>query len=433
MAKAEKPAAGLTTDEVRLSLASYNWNLGLRAIFDGVCGSGSFVFVGFVLALGVAKERMGFIATATSLACLLQMIGVFLANYVSDRKGYVIKLALIEPLVLAVAVLLVPHLGMAGRLPLLLLAAFMCAAFNNLTAPVVADWLSLTLPAGIRGRYLGLRFQIRAAASIAVMILAGYLMEWIGRDNTMGLSLLLTAGAAMGLVAVVMLNRVSQPPTEVVTTMPWSSVRQVLAHIPFRYYLLGLVTLNLPFYFACPYYQVFNLKVLEMRETHIAFMIGGYTAVQVISYPFLGRVIDRGWIRPSIWISVLGYVFFFAMFPFARPDRTWPLFVGWSVAGLSDAAFNVATSTLMYRSLPDGSMRTMCFAVNNLVGIGLMGVGALVAVPILESIKEVHVTIGSLSLTHFHLYYGAICLLMIACLAGVRFMFKSESLTANGN
>ena len=430
MAGVSKLGTGLTTHEVRLSLTSYNWNLGLRSVFDGVCGSSSFVFVGFALALGVPKEQIGFITTAISLACLLQMLGVFLANYVTDRKSYVITLALIEPLVLAAAVLLVPHLGMTGRLPLLLVAAFMCAAFNNLTAPVLADWLSLTLPAGVRGRFLGLRFQIRSAASVLVMILAGYIVEGIGRENTVGLSILLAGAAGVGVLSVLMLNRVSLPPTEVVTTLPWSSLRQVLAHVPFRYYLLGLLTINLPFYFACPYYQVFNLKVLEMRETHIAFMIGGYTVVQLISYPVLGRIMDRGWIRRSLWISVLGYVFFFAMFPFTRPDRTWPLFLGWAVAGLSDSALNVAAGILLYRSLPEGSMRTMCFAVNSLVGIGLMGAGALLAVPILEAMQGWRVTVGSLTLTHFHLFYAALCLLMMACVAGVRFFFRCEILTA---
>jgi MFS family permease len=430
MAGSLQPATELTTDEVRLSLTSYNWNFGLRAVFDGICGSGSFVFVGFALALGVPKERVGFFATAISFACLLQMLGVFLANYVTDRKGYVIKLALIEPLVLALAVLLVPHLGMTGRLTLLLVAAFMCAAFNNLTAPVMADWLSQTLPAGIRGKYLGLRFQIRSATSVGVMILAGYIVEGMGRENVVGLSVLLAGGAVVGVLAVLMLKRVSLPPTEVVTSLPWSSLRQVLEHIPFRYYLVGLITINLPFYFACPYYQVFNLKVLQMRETHIAFMIGGYTVVQLISYPLLGRVMDRGWIRRSLVFSVLGYVFFFAMFPFAQPGRTWPMFVGWTVAGLSDAMVNVACGILLYRSLPEGPMRTMCFAVNSLVGIGLMGAGALLAVPILEAMKGFDLTLGGLTLTHFHIFYGALSLLMLGCVSGLRFLFRCEALTA---
>jgi MFS family permease len=215
----------------------------------------------------------------------------------------------------------------------------------------------------------------------------------------------------------------------VVTSLPWASLGQVLAHAPFRYYLLGLTAINVPFYFACPYYQVFNLKILGMRETHIAFMIGGYTVVQLISYQLFGRIMDRGWIRRALWISVLGYVFFFAMFPFARPDRTWPLFLGWAVAGLSDSALNVAAGILLYRSLPAGTMRTMCFAVNSVVGIGLMGAGALLAVPILEAMQGLHVTVGSLTLTHFHLFYGALCLVMMICVSGVRFFFRCEALT----
>jgi hypothetical protein len=43
-----------------------------------------------------------------------------------------------------------------------------------------------------------------------------------------GLSVLLAGGAVVGVLAVLMLKRVSLPPTEVVTSLPWSSLRQVL-------------------------------------------------------------------------------------------------------------------------------------------------------------------------------------------------------------
>lgn len=423
MATAEKIETGLTKGEVRVSLTAYNWNISLRAIFEGVCGINTFVYVAFALALGLPKEKMGLVSTAVGVACLAQILSLFIVNYTTDRKAYVVTLAFIEPLVVLVAVVLAPYMPPSWRIVFLIVAAFVGAAFLHLTSPFVAEWLASTVPPGLRGRFLGRRFQVQQMFMAIAILASGFILEKIGRANVVGMSLLLAGGTVFGILAVLMLNRVSLPANSVTTTVSWASIKEVLRHRPFRLFLLAFLLIELPFYLACPYYQVFNLEVVRMRETHIAYMMALYTVVKITALPLWGKICDRGHMRAVAYASTAMYVIFFVAFPFTIPGRTWPLFLAWGLAGLADAAYSVWPSMLLYNLLPASSARPAFFAILSVITVGLVGLGALCAVPILEYLKNIHLAFGGVALSHFHAFYIGIGIAMFFCAFGVRIYF----------
>lgn len=424
MATSDKIIRGLTKGEVRVSLTSYNWNFSLRAIFEGVCGVNNFVYVAFALALGLPNEKMGFVNTAVGVACLAQILGLFIVNYTTDRKAYVITLAFIEPLVVLVAVVLAPYMPPAWRIAFLIVAAFVGAAFLHLTSPFVAEWLASTVPPELRGRFLGRRFQYQQLFMAIAILVSGYILEWIGRTNVKEMSFLLAGGAAFGILAVLRLNRVSLPAQSVTTSVSWASIRETLRHKPFRLFLLAFFLINLPFYLACPYYQVFNLEVVHMRETHIAYMMVLYTTAKIATLPLWGKICDRGHIRTVAYISTAMYVLFFLAFPFAAPGRTWPLFMAWALAGLADAAYSVFPTMMLYNLLPSSSARPAFFAMFSVINVGLLGIGALFAVPILEFLKGICQSSGGAPmLGHFYIFYIGIGIAMFFCAFAVRILF----------
>ena len=426
MATDDKIETGLTKDEIRVSLTSYNWNIGLRSIFEGVCGINTFVYVAFALALGLPKEKMGFINTAVSVACLAQLVSLFVANFINDRKAYVIKLAFAEPIIVLSAVVLAPYMPPAWRIVFLLIAAFVGAAFLHLTSPFVAEWLASTIPPGLRGRFLGRRFQVQQLFLAATLLASGFILERIGRTNVVGISFLLAGGAVFGILAVLMLNRVSLPASSVTTSVTWGSIIEVLRHKPFRLYLLAYFLVEIPFYLACPYYQVFNLEVAHMRETHIAYMMVAYTVVKIATLPLWGKVCDRGYMKTMAYGCMVVYVLFFVAFPFTVPGRTWPLFIAWGLAGLADAAYSVWPSILLFRILPNSNARPAFFAILSVITVGLFGFGAMCAVPILEGLKSVQFQIGGTALTHFHIFYIGVGVLMFISAFAVRIFFARQ-------
>ena len=105
MEKGNSKRSGLTREETRLALARFNWFAAFRSVAATVCAGSSMYFVAFALSLGVAKEQMGWVAFVISLACVMQLVAIPLANLVSNKKRYVLIFLVVEPLLFIMAVI----------------------------------------------------------------------------------------------------------------------------------------------------------------------------------------------------------------------------------------------------------------------------------------------------------------------------------------
>src|SRR5205085_7506688 len=130
----------------RATLGLFNWNLALRAVFDATCAGTTIIFVSYALELGVPAERMGFVTCAVSAACILQMLSISVSRRVRNKKRLVVSLALIEPLLMIGAVLIVPFLPPMLRLYVLSSAAFVAAAALHLSRPLTDEWVASAIP-----------------------------------------------------------------------------------------------------------------------------------------------------------------------------------------------------------------------------------------------------------------------------------------------
>ena len=175
---------------------------------------------------------------------------------------------------------------------------------------------------------------------------------------------------------------------------------------------------NLPFFFGCPYYQVFNLKVLQLSESMIAYLMIGYYLIKIFISPYWGTWADRLGPRRAIYLVSPLYVLFFALYVFSGPTRPWVIFIAWAIAGIADAGFNVAFTSALYRSIPETSSRQIHFAVYNLSALLFTALGAAMAARLMEALKGYSLTIGPWTLGQFQLLYGGCALLLIPCILG---------------
>jgi MFS family permease len=406
----------------RPSLASFNWNVSLRGIFETFCGISSFVFVNFALSLGVQKEHLGFIAAIASLACLLQMPGLFVTNSIQDRKRFVIRLSLAEPILLLIAVLCLPFLPAALRPAALVLAVFTAVGTLHLTRPTTDEWLASAIPGTIRGRYLGRRVQIISITIVISMIAAGHLTQAVDRQNPVPLALLMAVGALFGILSVLALRRASMPALSGMGAIRLADVPEIARCRPFVFCMAILMVYNVSLYLGMPYYQVFYLRVMHMRESTIAYMIGSYYVIKVLVSPFIGRLQDRTSPRTLIaWITPI-YALFFASFVFSGPDRYWPVWAAWVITGLADAVFFIAITSMLYASVPHTPARKAYFAVHNLLSFGSAAAGAALAAWMLSAMREAHLVVGPFTFGQFHLFYGLCGILFIPTSIAAIFM-----------
>ncbi len=402
----ESPAVRLTKAQTRHALFTFNLAVSLRSVCDTICGGTNFIFVGFALSLGVANERMGYVTSMLSLACLVQMLTLVLLPHIQDRKRFIIGLGLAEPALLVAMVLTLPFLPAALRLTVLAATAFLAAALLHLTRPLADDWLAVTIPAELRGRYLGRRFQTASACTIVTTLLAGFVVERYARGSTPILAIILALGGIFGVAAVLTLRTVTMPGARAAQAIAAADLRQIWHHREFRHYLLGIFIFNLPFYFACPYYQVFQLRVLNMGEGMISYMQTGYMVVKLAILPWAGRMAERYGPRRVILGCGVLYTTFFFLYPLSAPTRLWPVMGAWLLAAVPDALYTVALTAALYQAIPEQApSRPAFFAVSNLVSLAFYGVGAQVAVTVLQRMRNAEVTVGPFIFGQFHLYY----------------------------
>jgi MFS family permease len=422
--------SGLSKTQTIRSLESFNWSLGFRAVFDTICGGATFVFVAFALSLGVPKERMGYLTSVVSFACVIQMLSLIFTTRVRSRKKFIVTVALGEPILMIGAVLFVPLLAPALRILALGTAVFVAAASLHLTKPLTDEWLATTIPAGVRGRYLGRRIQIMSVAYVVTMLAAGWVVDWVGKTNTAGLAIVLGFGGCFGILSVVALSHATMPTDTAMARVEWSDIPGTFRCRPFRRYIIGMLLYTVPFFLAVPYYQVFNLEVLGLKPSFVAYMSAGYCVVKIAVMPLMGRMLDRKGARFMMFWAGPTYVLFFLGYALSGPGRVWPAVAAWLLAGLGDAAFSVAMPASLYATVPRGSARPAYFALSNLVLLATYGVGAVAAVPLLEALKSVHVRLGPFVLDQFQCFYGLWTLLMVPCMFGALLLADERRIAA---
>ena len=424
----EEPSgnANLSRAETRRALEAFHWNAGFRSCYDTICGPGLFIFVSFALSLGLAKERIGVITSIASFACLLQVVSIAAVNFIPDRKRFILALGLCDSLVLIAMALATPFMPAGLRLWALGAGVFLAGAAFHLTRPLCDDWLASSIPVSIRARYLGRRFQVVCACTIAAMLLAGYVAERIAKADSFGLGLALAGGGLFGVLSILALWRAPMRVQTALVRISWKDAREALCVRPFRNYLIGFFVYNIPFLMAVPYYQVFNLKVLQMKESRIAYVAIGYQGVKFLVMGPCARFIHRRGIRRTLWACGPLYALFFLTYLFCTPERTWPLYLAWAMVGIADAAWSVAAMVALYDAVPDVPGRPVYFAMANVLSVGIFCIGGVAAIPLLEGLQNTTVHLGPLALDQFHCLYALCFLMMIPAMCGAAFFPARE-------
>lgn len=406
--------------ETRRALAHFNWYAGLRVWYDNIAGVTGFVFVGYALALGVPKEKIGYLALIVTLASLAQVACVVGMNAIPDKKRFTIAFGYLEPFLFIVMVAVV-FLAPAGlRFPLMLLGVLLAAGSLQASSPLLNDWLASSIPSGIRGRYIGIRQFIVSLVSIAAMLLIGFATNHLKHFGGMGYGALLLFGGTMGVLAVRSLGGIVMPAISAGSRFSWAAVPEVLRHAPFIRYLIATIIYNCPFWLATPYYSVYHLKILGLSEQLISLMMVGYFAIKIVMLPLVGRWLDRLGVRAMVYLVSPVYVIFFLLYALSGPDRSWMVFLAWALIGVAEAGFSVAVSCALYEVVPDSTARPAYFAVYSLLTVLFSAIGSAVAVGIVSRMAGVTVTVGGIQFGQFQLLFAIACLLLIPCILGTQ-------------
>jgi len=404
--------------DVQRALRWFNWQAGLRAPVDVICPVTGFIFVDFALALGIPKEHIGYFAALVSAAAVMQLVGLWAVSAFRERKRFVVLFAALEIVLLITAVLLTPGLPSAWRMGTLAVLLLLSASANYLIRPTTDEWLATAIPARVRGRYLGRRFQILCAASVVAILAGGYLAQRVPQSDARGFALLLLGGGVLGLLAVVAWWHIP-PPAVPAVTVRWADLPEILRHKPYLFYLLGLMCYDFPFFIVTPYYQVYHLRVLNLHEAAIAWIAISYYLTRSLASGICGRWVDRLGVRKILLLITPSYLILFGAYVVSTPGTVWLIYAASALAGVGDAVFGVVAAASLYATVPESSARQAYFAVYNLSLLLLTGLGAIVGVHLLDMLQGHQLLIANLTLTPFHLLFAIAFVVLVLAIPGI--------------
>ncbi|MCE9590026.1 MAG: MFS transporter [Planctomycetes bacterium] len=427
------PRSGLTKHQTRSALGAFYVNASLRAVYDVICAPTSLAFTTFALALGVPGDRMGIFSSLLYAASILQVLAIALNKSVRDKKSFVLALMLAESVIMIAAVLLLPFLPQGYHLPVLAVAAFLSAGSLHLSKPVLDDWVASTVPAPLRGRFLGRKTQLLSTVSMFTTLTVGFIAEALsrpGHTSVIGLGAVLAVGGVFGFLASIPMRSAMIPQTAAEAQADWSDMPGVFRHRPFRRFLVGIVIAALPFIFSIHYYQVYYIEVLHLDKRVIAYISVMAVVIRIILVPLIGRRLVRWGPRRTLRMATVMYVVFFALFTSTAVGGWWLMIPAWVFGAVGDALWVVAQASGVYAAVPHNNRRPAYFAVFNLVALGIYAVGGWLAVLIIEALKDVRLNLGAFELGQYPIFYLGCTLLMIPCVLGPSLMMGRREMRA---
>ncbi len=345
--------------KVRISSLPLNERiLYAETFFQAILASGVLAFAGvFLVRLGAPNWLVGLYSSLPALAITLTAIPV--ASFVQRQRSLVATanwgrfifrgtvglfalLPLLEPIT-ASHVLVGAHALMAVP------GSVANVSFTTLLGQIT--------PADERPRILSLRMAINGIAATIFGFLAG---QWL--DNApypLNYQVLFVAGLAAGLISIYLLSRLRVPersaPAASAKAPRRVSIGQLLSLIKgtpaFRSYAIASFVFRLGQAMPQALYTIYRVRTLGSSDAWVAILLTVQSALSVIGYFALGKLLRRPGFREKLWLSCLGT----ALYPLTTGLSRTPamLLIPAVLGGVFGAGTTIYLTDLLFRVSPE--------------------------------------------------------------------------------
>lgn len=329
-----------------------------ETFFQAILASGVLAFAGvFLVRLGAPNWLVGLYTSLPALATILTAIPV--ASFV-QRQRSLVATANWGRFIFRSTV------GLFALLPLLepmtasyvLVGAHAVIAIPGSVANVsFTTLLGQITPADERPRILSLRMAINGIAATIFGFLAG---QWLDRTPyPLNYQALFIAGFVAGLISIYLLSRLRVPKQAAsangVKAPRRVSVGQLLTLIKetpaFRSYAIASFIFRLGQAMPQALYTIYRVRTLGSSDAWVAILLTVQSALSVIGYFALGKLLRRPGFREKLWLSCLGT----ALYPLTTGLSRTPamLLVPAVLGGVFGAGTTIYLTDLLFRVSPE--------------------------------------------------------------------------------
>jgi MFS family permease len=286
----------------------------IYSLFDGsfsllhVTLVGSTLMVGFALYLGANPLHIAFLSSFPSLSQITQIFSAFIEQKHPKRKRIVAFLTIISRQVCWIMPFIVFIDSPSLKMSLFLLLYCFYAVASNMSINIWQSWMSDLVPANIWGLYFGFRTTIQNTVLIIGVFAVSYIYDLLQKQGLYHASFFVLYGCAglSALAALYFLLKLHEPSyhpheqyslKEIFKT-PFSDMR-------FRKILFFLGAWSFAVGLSMPFYSVHMIVYLKMSYSAIALFTVIATVMNLIAYPFWGKMIDETNSKSVLWHSII--------------------------------------------------------------------------------------------------------------------------------
>ena len=329
-----------------------------ETFFQAILASGVMAFVGvYLVRLGAPNWLVGLYSSLPALAVVLTAIPI--ASFV-QRQRSLIATANWGRFIFR------GTMGLFAFLPLLpaATASFVLVGAHTVMAVPgsvsnvsFTTLLGLVTPADERPRMLSLRMAINGIAATMFGFLAG---QWL--DNApypLNYQILFVVGFVAGLISIYLLSRLRVPERATSTRSAKAprriSLGQLLALIKntpaFRSYAIASFVFRLGQAMPQALYTIYRVRTLGSSDGWVAILLTVQSALSVLGYFALGKLLRRPGFREKLWLSCLGT----ALYPLTTGLARTPgmLLIPAVLGGVFGAGTTIYLTDLLFRVSPE--------------------------------------------------------------------------------
>lgn len=341
----------------------------MRAIiFDGICTTAMNSFLAgpflaaFALALGATHWGIGLISAVAFLSVPMQFVGLYAVGRWKRRRALIVLCTLTARL-LWILIVCLPFVREKPSVRFLL-TVVVCIGFIAATpGPAWHSLVRSVIPVDSLGRVFSKRMSWGTVVGLCLTLGGGFFVDawptFSGRRPFEAYSVLFSIGILFGLVGVVAIMRLPEPPMNGRSEPFRSLVRLPLRDAGFRS-LLGLIAFwNFSINLATPFFVVFMLERLILPMRAVTALIVLQQLVFVLSVRIWGTLSDRfsnkAVLSASFPIATVAIAAWsFTTLP-VRHVLSMPLLIAIQMGmGLSLAAIPLSITNLALKQSPPG-------------------------------------------------------------------------------
>ena len=339
--------------------------------------------------LGATGWHVGLLGALPTLTLITQFAAAVLANRLRFRRPLWMAVALCERLLFlpAAAVMLLPSgLSDAARLWLFVGLTAANHALLNFCTPLWLSWMGDYLPRDGLSRFWGVRHNAMQWAAAGSLLLGAVWLRRGGWDFGPAFGLLLIAGAACGVVDILMFRKVHEPPVTPAPEPRWrDAFAAPLRDRVFRRFILYQCFWHFAVMIGSPFIGLYLLREKGMPADRLLLLwsfswIGG----AVLSRR-LGRLVEQHGNKPVMnlcaWFKSFNIIAL--LFMPSNPDVAfWLLVPVFMLDALLNAGMAIAQNGFLLKNSPAGNRTMFVAAGTALAGMvgGLTSVAAGAAV-----------------------------------------------------